>query len=81
MKTKIVNNDQQSVGTKYFAMSHTSNTASWFNSFPIGSDYNLQMSKFNDLTMEIPREQQLARLESSLDQEGKRISWQEVVPI
>lgn len=39
------------------------------------------MSKFNDLTMENPREQQLARLESSLDQEGKGISRQEVVPI
>lgn len=31
--------------------------------------------------MENPGEQQLARLESSLDQEGKGISRQEVVPI
>lgn len=50
-----------------------------FNSSPIDSAYNLRMSKFNDVTMENPREQQLVRLESSLDQEGKGISWQEVV--
>lgn len=60
-------------------MSHISYTTSWFDSFPIDSADSLRMSQFNDLTMENPREQQLVRLESSLDQEGKGISWQEVV--
>lgn len=75
-------NSQQSVGTKDQVLSHLLNPTSWFNSFPIDSDYNpCRPSKFNDLTMENPREQQLARLESSLDQEGKGISWQEAVPV